>query len=382
MLGMTTTARLKYVTTDVSEGITRYYLRLPGEKTKARLPGQPGEEIFMEAYWAGLKKLPQPRRSDGTLAKADAKGTLSWLVDEYFRSAAFKGLAEATQGARRNILKVVLSTAGNERVVDITEDVIRAARDRRASTPAAANTFLKAMSHLFTFAIEYKHAKKNPVLAVERVKHKSEGHHTWSEAEINRFLEAYPLGTMAHLCMCIMLYTGVRVSDAAVMGRQHVHKGYLSFRAQKNKVVVDMPVAPELQAAIEAVRVSRKGHMHFLINEWDKPFSVKGLGQRMRKWCDTIGLNHCSSHGIRKAGATIAADNGASEHELMATFGWESPKQAALYTKKANRRRLAGSGAAKITLSKNETANKIVPPSEWVETRRDNEAENRKEISA
>ncbi len=166
------------------------------------------------------------------------------------------------------------------------------------------------------------------------------------------------------------------------MGRQHVHKGHLSFRAQKNKVVVDMPVAPELQAAIEAVRVSRKGHMHFLINEWDKPFSVKSLGQRMRKWCDTIGLNHCSSHGIRKAGATIAADNGASEHELIATFGWESPKQAAIYTKKANRRRLAGSGAAKITLSKSETENKIVPPSEGVETQRDNQAEKRKEISA
>lgn len=109
---------------------------------------------------------------------------------------------------------------------------------------------------------------------------------------------------------------------------------------------------------------------------------MKSLGQHMRKWCDSIGPNRCSSHGIRKAGATIATDNGASEHELMATFGWESPKQAAIYTKTANRRRLAGSGAAKITLSKVEKANKIAPPLERVETQRDNEAENRKEISA
>ena len=94
----------------------------------------------------------------------------------------------------------------------------------------------------------------------------------------------------------------------------------------------------------------------------------------MRKWCDAIGLNHCSSHGIRKAGATIAADNGATEHELMATFGWESPKQAALYTKKANRRRLAGSGAAKISLGKGENENEIVPPSEGVASPRDKSA--------
>jgi integrase len=110
---------------------------------------------------------------------------------------------------------------------------------------------------------------------------------------------------MAHLCITIMLYTGVRVSDASMMGRQHISKGWLSFRAKKNDVVVEMPVAPELQRAIESARLSTKGHLHLLISEWDKPFSEKGLGQWMRKWCDAIGLNHCSSHGIRKAGATI-----------------------------------------------------------------------------
>jgi hypothetical protein len=65
----------------------------------------------------------------------------------------------------------------------------------------------------------------------------------------------------------------------------------------------------------------------------------------------------------------------------MATFGWTSPKQAALYTKKANRRRLAGSGAGKISLGKGETGNEIVPPSEGVDTPRDNPAEKRKEIN-
>jgi hypothetical protein len=53
-------------------------------------------------------------------------------------------------------------------------------------------------------------------------------------------------------------------------------------------------------------------------------------------------MRHCSAHGLRKAGATIAAENGATEHQLMAIYGWESPKQAALYTRKADRKRLAG----------------------------------------
>ncbi len=46
---------------------------------------------------------------------------------------------------------------------------------------------------------------------------------------------------------------------------------------------------------------------------------------------------------MRKAGATIAAENGATEHQLMAIYGWDSPKQAALYTRKADRKRLTES---------------------------------------
>lgn len=372
--------RLKYVTIDRSEGLVRYYLRLPGQK-KIRLPGKLGDPEFMNAYQAAIGGVPVARLPTGHVLKANSRGTMAWLVDEYLRSSTFKGLAPATQGARRNILKVMLKTAGEVRVSEIGEAEIRAARDRRAATPAAANTFLKAMSHLFNFAIEYKHATKNPVIGVSRMQSKTNGHHTWTEIEINRFLDHYPLGTTAHLCVTQMLYTGCRVSDAARMGRQHLHNGWISFRAKKNDFFVEMPVAPELQRAIDSCRVSQKGHLHFLINEWDKPFSDKGLGQRMRKWCDPIGLNHCSSHGIRKAGATIAADNGATEHELMATFGWNSPKQAALYTKKANRRRLAGSGAGKITLGRGDIGNEIVPPAEGVDIRRDETAENRKEIN-
>lgn len=373
--------RLKYVTIDRSEGITRYYLRLPGQK-KVRLPGKLGDPEFMAAYQAAIGGLATPR-SDGTLPKAQSTGTMAWLVDEYLKSAAFKGLAPATQSARHNILKVMLKTAANERISDITQPVIIAARDRRAETPAAANTFLKAMSHLFEYAIEYKHASKNPTIGVKRLALKNKGgHHTWTDVEINRFLDRYPLGTTAHLCMTVMLYTGARVSDASRMGRQHINNGWLSFRAKKNDFFVEMPVAPELQEAIDACRPSTKGHLHFIINEWDKPFSEKGLGQRMRKWCDAIGLNHCSSHGLRKAGATFAADNGATENELMATFGWTSSKQAQLYTKKANRKRLATSGAAKISFQRTENGNEIVPPAEGVEVGRDNPPKKRKGNSA
>jgi integrase len=60
-----------------------------------------------------------------------------------------------------------------------------------------------------------------------------------------------------------------------------------------------------------------------------------------RRRCDEAGLKHCSAHGLRKAGATIAADNGATARELMAIFGWETLRQAEVDTRQADRKRLA-----------------------------------------
>ena len=61
----------------------------------------------------------------------------------------------------------------------------------------------------------------------------------------------------------------------------------------------------------------------------------------MREWCDQAELPNCSAHGLRKAGATIAANNGATSRQLMAIFGWESINMAELYTRAADQERLA-----------------------------------------
>ena len=97
------------------------------------------------------------------------------------------------------------------------------------------------------------------------------------------------------------------------------------------------------------------------LSEWDRPYaSSKAFGNRFKSWCRQAGLPHCTAHGLRKAGATIAAENGATEHQLMAMFGWDSPQQAALYTRKANRKRLATEAMHK--LMPGQTENKSVPP--------------------
>ena len=80
----------------------------------------------------------------------------------------------------------------------------------------------------------------------------------------------------------------------------------------------------------------------------------------MKKWCREAGLSEeCTAHGLRKAGATIAAENGATEHQLMAVFGWASARQAAIYTKKANRTRLAADAMHLLVPDENGSGQKV-----------------------
>jgi hypothetical protein len=55
---------------------------------------------------------------------------------------------------------------------------------------------------------------------------------------------------------------------------------------------------------------------------------------------------------MHQAGASIAAENGATQHQPMAIFGWATTKAAERYTKTPKRKKMAGdamphAGAAK-----------------------------------
>ena len=107
---------------------------------------------------------------------------------------------------------------------------------------------------------------------------------------------------------------------------------------QQHGEAAAIPILDELQRIIGA---SPTGDLSFIVTEFNKPFSIKGLGNKMRDWCDQAGLPQCSSHGLRKAMATRLADLGCSTHQIMAIGGWETLKEVERYTKNANRKRLA-----------------------------------------
>jgi integrase len=135
-----------------------------------------------------------------------------------------------------------------------------------------------------------------------------------------------------------------------LFGRQHVRDGWLRFTQRKNArnkpITLELPVLPTLQSIIDK---SPTGDLTYLVNDFGRAFTGAGFGNKFRQWCDEAKLPHCSAHGLRKAGAAIAAQNGATPHQLMSVFGWLSLKQAELYTRAVVQKQLAR-GAMELLL--------------------------------
>lgn len=187
---------------------------------------------------------------------------------------------------------------------------------------------------MFSWAIDNDLAETNPTAKIKLL-YSGDGFHTWTVPEVRQYEAEHPAGSRARLAMHLALYTGLRLNSLAIVGRQHFRDGQLTIRPEKTKkssgVVIDIPVLAELQKTIDE---SETGNLTSLITEFGKPFATNGLGNKMRDWCDQAGLFHCTTHGLRKADATIAAENGATDEELMAIFGWTTKSQTTVYTKK------------------------------------------------
>ena len=338
---------LKYLVEDTDRhGNVRLYVRMQG-KRKVRLREEPGTKAFLDEYWSAVEgdPLDNDRQTAPINFNRPKKDSLSWLCAEYCQSAKFKKLADSTRYARKRILDRICARDGDKPFALMETRHVRKRRDEKADQPEAANSIVKALRQVFDFAIEYELAQQNPARDVRYLKSGSDGHHSWSVDDIAAFEQRHPIGSKARLAFTLLLYTGQRRSDIVRLGPQHVKDGWITFTQAKNRnrkpVTLSIPVLPDLETVINQTST---GNLAFLVTEHGKPFTSDGFGNWFRKRCDEAGLVHCSAHGLRKAGAAIAAENGATEKQLMSIFGWTTMKEAVRYTKAASQRKLAAEG--------------------------------------
>lgn len=347
---------LPYLSADPDRhGTDRLYVRRFGRRV--RITAAPGSPEFMEAYALAVRELSGRRPVTTSLVKkAHPPSSLGWLGAQYFASSEFRRLEEKSQATRRGVLEACFAEPftdtdpdpmGNCPLEHVTPSKIKRLRDLKDGLPGAANNRRKYLSAMFAWALEQipPLMASNPARDVKRIRYDRGGFHTWDLEEVEQFRRRHPVGTKPRLALELLLFVGVRRGDLVTLGRQHVRGAILRFVPRKTRYkrarLSEKPILPILAGVLERSPV---GDLTFLETEYGKAFTAKGFGGWFRARCDEADLPQCTAHGLRKAGATIAANNGATIHMLMAMYDWDTPGQAKVYTDTADRKRLAAEG--------------------------------------
>lgn len=360
--------RYKYLVEDIDRhGNVRLYFRRKGFP-KIRLRALPGTDEFQREYAAALSGRPLKIDDANWLPKTTDKHSLLWLCQRFMeKSPQFAALADNTRAVKRGVIERLCREPFSETnpkpigflpYRDLPASSIVRLRDRLAVKPEAANARVKALRQIFQWAVHLGYAEHNPARDVGLICRNSTGFETWTEKEIRQFLARHPAGSKARLALGILLYLGVRRSDAVTIGRQHIRTSdqlppelaglgcrFVAFKIFKGRGRRPsehyLPILEPLEKILAA---SSLGDLTWLVTTHGKPFTAAGFGNWFRERCDEAGLGGYSAHGLRKAAATFAAENGASAHTLMAIFGWNTSRQSETYTRVASQKKLAAKG--------------------------------------
>lgn len=325
---------------------TRYVVRKQGEKTKKiTLSVDPSHPKFAEHYHAarsGIRLDPEP---DAT--QVSIRGSIGWLVDAYIAEmerAVGSGQMHKSTCHQRSVFLTWMRGQVGDYSVNIPQTELILLRDQKASTPGAADNFVKAVRAMFTWAIDRNMAKANPATGIKKI-NEGTGARAWTVDDLEAYRDRHPFGTMPHLALTLFMFSACRIGDAVILGRQHEAKRpdgsvWLGWQPEKRgSKKVTIPILPPLLKAIRAQPIVGRT---YLLREDGQPFSSKNsFGNKFSTWMEQAGLTGLSAHGIRKAAGELLALHGASQYHIMAVHGHASAKTSEIYTEGADRARLA-----------------------------------------
>ena len=290
-------------------GRVKRYLRIPG-RDRVPLPVDclMWSPAFLAAYDKGMNEVAATPIQIG--ASRTKLGSFDAAVASYYQSSAWTGLAAETRRKRRIYLDKFRSERGHtgtetrgERPLRKLEQVYLQAIIGKLG-PHPQRDLVKTLRHFMGHCVAAGMIERDPTIGLKVGKRiKSSGFRTWSEDDIAKFEAVHPVGSPARLAFSIMLYLGLRRSDAVRLGPHHVRIGLVKFTPQKTArstgFELQCPVHPELARVIAATPTI--GVMNYIIGKGGKPLKSDTLGAYMRAWCNEAQLPECTAHGLRKA---------------------------------------------------------------------------------
>ena len=172
-------------------GNMRYYFRR-GHGNRVRLPGKPGDLVFMLAYQRALVAIEAGASQP---VAAGLRKSFDELTRRYFQSPGYLMLSPASRASYRWTIEALVHTEkiGHRRVDEISRAHIEQMLVKRIETPGTAYAVLQKLRILMRYAISLGWRQDDPTLGIKRVQLGSI--HSWTDQEIAAYESVWALGT-------------------------------------------------------------------------------------------------------------------------------------------------------------------------------------------
>jgi integrase len=327
-----------------------------GKKT-LYLPGAPGDPQFEQAYQAALAGRPVPKpaaviQHPSSASPHSLKAAWRIYTSRFPEWRANKPATREQQTAvaeeflNERIAESQTSTWGDMPIADLRRRHLRAILANMADRPHAGRHRLTVLRKMILAALEEEWIETDPSYRLTYRPATIAGFRAWTDEELERFETRWLVGTTPRLIYELALWLGPRRCDLAQLRPEDIKGDKISWKQQKTGGMVTMPITPRLGAVLAVADLSGET---IVITVAGKPFSIKSLTGRMRDWTRAAGIQTgCTLHGLRKTLGKRIAESGGTTREAMAALGHDTITLAELYSRDAERERLAREAMEKV----------------------------------
>lgn len=274
------------------------------------LPGEPGDQEFIAAYYAAIAK------------KVDARSaTLQSILNGFQESAEWSGLADRTRRDYARLIVEIERQFGDFPLSGLADRRSRAVflrwRDERAkASRRQADYGWQVLARILSWAYGRGLVSANPCERGGRLYRGNRAENIWSDADEEAFLVRAP--SHLHLPLLLALWTGQRQGDLLRMTWSQYDGTIIRLRQSKTGMRVVVPVGAPLKAALEAV-----GRMEgrILLNRDGNPWTADGFRSSWRKACKAAGVTGVTFNDLRGTAVTRLAIAGCTEAEIATITG-------------------------------------------------------------
>ncbi|HWQ55956.1 MAG TPA: tyrosine-type recombinase/integrase [Bryobacteraceae bacterium] len=245
-------------------------------------------------------------------------------------------LAPATQYKFKNVLRRFAEHCKAAKLNDLSDvglEHLDAFRTGRNLSPIVSLKELEMLRRFFGFCVKRKWVAENVAAEVETPRNiKPNEVVPYTADDIRAMVKAcdeigqWPYERLRARALVLLLrHTGLRITDAITLGRDRIRDGQLLLHTQKTGGRVHLPVAPELQAALDALPAPRgagEQPRYFFWNGIASKRAAKGIAERtLATVFQKSEVAKAHAHRFRHTLATDILSRGGTEQDAADVLG-------------------------------------------------------------